>query len=340
MVRTASTRDRHGMPPAPEAPPGVDASARQLVLRIAIVVCFFFVVGVVSGPSDRVPRASFADFLDAVERGDIKHDFGVTGKGSAWIERALPIVILVVLLGGVWLVLRRRSAGGAGPLEAFRRAPAREVASDAPRTRFADVAGADEAVKELCEITTFLRSPSRFDAIGARIPKGVLLFGPPGTGKTLLARAVAGEADVPFFSIAGSDFVEMFVGVGAGRVRDLFKQVRHRRAPSAPRQPDSQDLDPPARPDARPHDRAADQGQGADVKDGAGRPDDGRPRRPRRGAGRLRRDHRERRRRPPRGDRHGEGHGDALRHGTPARAACVRTQRGATVRGPLALPPL
>ena len=106
--------------------------------------------------------------------------------------------------------------------------PAREAPADESKTTFADVAGAEEAVQELREITTFLRSPSRFEAIGARIPKGVLLLGPPGTGKTLLARAVAGEADVPFFSISGSAFVEMFVGVGAGRVRDLFSQAKQR----------------------------------------------------------------------------------------------------------------
>jgi cell division protease FtsH len=258
------------MAPGPERPAGTDGAVAQLIARLAIVLCFFLAVGVLSAHDDRPPRASFADFLVALEQGDIKHavletrhnslqaegtdgraytvgypppygaelveqmqsadvDFDVKGGGTAWLERALPTVILVVLLGGFWLMLRRRSLGrGAGPLEAFRRAPAREVAMDAPRTRFADVAGADEAVQELREITTFLRSPSRFEDIGARIPKGVLLFGPPGTGKTLLARAVAGEAGVPFLSISGSDFVEMFVGVGAGRVRDLFGQARQR----------------------------------------------------------------------------------------------------------------
>jgi len=97
---------------------------------------------------------------------------------------------------------------------------------DAPKITFRDVAGADEAVQELHEIKEFLENPKKFQALGARIPKGVLLYGPPGTGKTLLARAVAGEAGVPFFSISGSDFVEMFVGVGASRVRDLFEQAK------------------------------------------------------------------------------------------------------------------
>jgi cell division protease FtsH len=109
---------------------------------------------------------------------------------------------------------------------AFGKSKAKQVTKDTPKTTFADVAGADEAVEELHEIKDFLQNPVKFQAVGAKIPKGVLLFGPPGTGKTLLARAVAGEAGVPFFSISGSDFVEMFVGVGASRVRDLFEQAK------------------------------------------------------------------------------------------------------------------
>jgi cell division protease FtsH len=132
----------------------------------------------------------------------------------------------VALLLGFGLLLLRRARGRAGRYSSFGRAPARQPAADGPTTRFSDVAGADEAVEELREITDFLARPARFKAIGARIPKGVLLYGPPGTGKTLLARAVAGEAGVPFFSISGSDFVEMFVGVGASRVRDLFEQAK------------------------------------------------------------------------------------------------------------------
>ena len=232
------------MPPAPGPPARLDHPLRDFALRLAIVFGFIFAVGLLSGPSDQPQRATFADFLAAVERGDIEHavlktrdnsiraagtdgrvyavgypppyaatlvdelqtanvDVDVKPRGPAWLERALPLLILVIVIGGAWLLLRRRSAGGgAGPLEGFRRAPAREAPADAPKTTFADVAGAEEAVQELREITTFLRSPSRFEAIGARIPKGVLLFGPPGTGKTLLARAVAGEAEVPFFSIS------------------------------------------------------------------------------------------------------------------------------------------
>src|SRR5205823_673865 len=108
----------------------------------------------------------------------------------------------------------------------FSKAKAKVVSKDQPKTTFDDVAGADEAVEELEEVKDYLESPAKFQAMGAKVPKGILLYGPPGTGKTLLARAVAGEAGVPFFSISGSDFVEMFVGVGAARVRDLFEQAK------------------------------------------------------------------------------------------------------------------
>ena len=108
----------------------------------------------------------------------------------------------------------------------FAKSKAKLITKDMPKTTFADVAGCDEAIEELAEIKEFLQEPAKFQAVGAKIPKGVLLYGPPGTGKTLLARAVAGEAGVPFFSISGSDFVEMFVGVGASRVRDLFEQAK------------------------------------------------------------------------------------------------------------------
>jgi cell division protease FtsH len=130
----------------------------------------------------------------------------------------------VLLFGGIfiWLILRMNGSKGGG----FGKAKAKKVDKDMPVVTFADVAGADEAVEELREIKEFLADPVRFYAMGAKIPKGVLLYGPPGTGKILLARAVAGEAGVPFFSISGSDFVEMFVGVGASRVRDLFQQAK------------------------------------------------------------------------------------------------------------------
>ena len=116
--------------------------------------------------------------------------------------------------------------GGGSRVMNFGKSKAKLITKDTPKTTFADVAGADEAVEELQEIKEFLQDPAKFQAVGAKIPKGVLLYGPPGTGKTLLARAVAGEAGVPFYSISGSDFVEMFVGVGASRVRDLFEQAK------------------------------------------------------------------------------------------------------------------
>src|SRR5829696_2723767 len=154
--------------------------------------------------------------------------FDVKPDGSSALARILPVALPVALLVGVLLLVLRRRSGAGGQVGAFRRAPASELGADALPTTFADVAGVDEALEELREITGFLADPSRFESLGARIPKGVLLAGPPGTGKTLLARAVAGEAGVPFFSISGSDFVEMFVGVGASRVRDLFERAKQR----------------------------------------------------------------------------------------------------------------
>jgi cell division protease FtsH len=120
--------------------------------------------------------------------------------------------------------------GGGSRVMNFGKSKAKRITKDTPKITFADVAGVDEAIEELQEIKEFLQNPKKFQAIGAKIPKGVLLYGPPGTGKTLLARAVAGEAGVPFYSISGSDFVEMFVGVGASRVRDLFEQAKAKRA--------------------------------------------------------------------------------------------------------------
>jgi cell division protease FtsH len=145
-------------------------------------------------------------------------------KESVWLS-LLFNVLPILLLFGLFLFLMNSMQGGNRVLQ-FGKAKAKQVNKDEPKVTFADVAGCDEAVEELQEIKEFLESPTRFQAMGAKIPKGVLLYGPPGTGKTLLARAVAGEAGVPFFSISGSDFVEMFVGVGASRVRDLFEQAK------------------------------------------------------------------------------------------------------------------
>jgi cell division protease FtsH len=145
--------------------------------------------------------------------------------GSAWlalIEDLFPWLLVIVF----FLLIMNQMQGGGSRVMNFGKSRAKLITKDTPKTTFADVAGADEPIEELQEIKEFLQNPAKFQAIGAKIPKGVLLYGPPGTGKTLLARAVAGEAGVPFYSISGSDFVEMFVGVGASRVRDLFEQAK------------------------------------------------------------------------------------------------------------------
>jgi cell division protease FtsH len=143
---------------------------------------------------------------------------------SVWMNLLLSLLPIVVLFG--LFLFFMNSVQGGGRLMQFGKSKARKLTGDEPKVTFADVAGCDEAVEELREIRDFLSDPERFRAMGAQIPKGVLLYGPPGTGKTLLARAVAGEAGVPFFTISGSDFVEMFVGIGASRVRDLFEQAK------------------------------------------------------------------------------------------------------------------
>ena len=145
-----------------------------------------------------------------------------TGALVSFIFQMLPFVLIFLL----FFFLMQQMQGGGGRVMQFGKSKAKVVSKDAPKVTFADVAGADEAIEEIREIKEFLENPAKFQSMGAKIPKGVLLYGPPGTGKTLLARAVAGEAGVPFFSISGSDFVEMFVGVGASRVRDLFEQAK------------------------------------------------------------------------------------------------------------------
>ena len=143
-----------------------------------------------------------------------------------WWYDFLPYLIMLVIMGVIWFVMIRSQAGGGGKVMNFGKSRARMQDPSKNRVTFADVAGADEEKEELQEMVDFLKNPRSYTELGARIPKGVLLVGPPGTGKTLLAKAVAGEAGVPFFSISGSDFVEMFVGVGASRVRDLFDQAK------------------------------------------------------------------------------------------------------------------
>ncbi len=150
---------------------------------------------------------------------------GTRTGGSPWWS-ALITLLPFLLFFVFWIFLMNQMQGGGSKVMSFGKSRAKRMSVDSPKITFKDVAGVDEAVEELHEIKEFLENPQKFQALGARIPKGVLLFGPPGTGKTLLARAVAGEAGVPFFSISGSDFVEMFVGVGASRVRDLFEQAK------------------------------------------------------------------------------------------------------------------
>ena len=152
--------------------------------------------------------------------------FDSKGTGSSAVWLLLSTLLPFILLFGFWIFLMNQVQGGGSKVMSFGKSRAKRMTPDSPKIGFKDVAGADEAVEELHEIKEFLENPKKFQALGARIPKGVLLYGPPGTGKTLLARAVAGEAGVPFFSISGSDFVEMFVGVGASRVRDLFEQAK------------------------------------------------------------------------------------------------------------------
>jgi cell division protease FtsH len=157
-------------------------------------------------------------------------DAGVSTESTVQKPNAilglLYYVLPVLLLAGLFLWMMNRAQGGGGRVMQFGRSRHKTVGKDQPKTTFKDVAGVDEAIEELEEVKEYLQHPAKFQAMGAKIPRGVLLFGPPGTGKTLLARAVAGEAGVPFYSISGSDFVEMFVGVGAARVRDLFEQAK------------------------------------------------------------------------------------------------------------------
>ena len=171
-------------------------------------------------------RSSPTSCSQAADDGKLK-TFDVKPARSSVILSLLTYVLPFVLFFGLWIFLMNQVQGGGSKVMQLRQVAAPSGMSvDSPKITFRDVAGVDEAVEELHEIKEFLENPKKFQALGARIPKGVLLYGPPGTGKTLLARAVAGEAGVPFFSISGSDFVEMFVGVGASRVRDLFEQAK------------------------------------------------------------------------------------------------------------------
>ncbi|MGH3677827.1 MAG: ATP-dependent zinc metalloprotease FtsH [Mycobacterium sp.] len=177
--------------------------------------------------SDKVitkyPTGYGVTLFDALSAKDAKINT-VVNQGSM-LGSLLIYMLPLLLLVGLFVMFSRMQTGGRMGF-GFGKSKAKQLSKDMPKTTFADVAGVDEAVEELYEIKDFLQNPSRYQALGAKIPKGVLLYGPPGTGKTLLARAVAGEAGVPFFTISGSEFVEMFVGVGASRVRDLFEQAK------------------------------------------------------------------------------------------------------------------
>src|SRR5687768_12249083 len=177
------------------------------------------------GTAFTTTRVDDPKLVEELDEANIKYSGEVV---SRWLPEILGWVVPFVLLFAVWSFFFRRIGGAEGGVMSFARSKAKIYAEDDVKTTFQDVAGVDEAAQELREIVEFLKNPRKFTNLGGKIPKGVLLVGPPGTGKTLLARAVAGEAKVPFFSLSGSEFVEMFVGVGAARVRDLFSQAEQK----------------------------------------------------------------------------------------------------------------
>jgi cell division protease FtsH len=237
------------------------------------------------------PTGTSLQISEKLENAANDPTFDTTVRQESFLTTML---IYLIPLGLVLLILfwmMNNAQGGGNRVMSFGKSKAKQLNKDMPKTTFGDVAGADEAVEELYEIKDFLQNPQRYQALGAKIPKGVLLYGPPGTGKTLLARAVAGEAGVPFYTISGSDFVEMFVGVGASRVRDLFEQAKQNSPVHHLRRRDRRGR-PPAR--RRPRRRA--RRARADAQPAARR--DGRLRRPRR-------HHPDRRDQPPRHPRPG-----------------------------------
>ncbi|MCK6079769.1 ATP-dependent zinc metalloprotease FtsH [Microbacterium sp. EYE_5] len=166
------------------------------------------------------------EVVQAVDTAAPADGFNDVVPQTSWFGSLISILLPILILGLLFWWLLSSAQGGGSKVMQFGKSRAKLVTKETPTVTFVDVAGSDEAIEEMQEIKDFLKDPAKFQAVGARIPKGVLLYGPPGTGKTLLARAVAGEAGVPFYSISGSDFVEMFVGVGASRVRDLFKEAK------------------------------------------------------------------------------------------------------------------
>lgn len=248
--------------------PGPNRINKNLLLWLFIILLGLFIFNVYNKPKKEYATLIFSDFVEAVQSNNVisvtiqgKNIIGVMKDGrefktyaaddpelmkilrehnvkvnakpeedSGLWQNILISWLPMLLLIGVWIFFMRQMQSGGGKAMAFGKSKARLFTSKHNKVTFQDVAGVEEAKEELQEIIEFLKDPKRFTRLGGRIPKGVLLVGPPGTGKTLLARAIAGEADVPFFSISGSDFVEMFVGVGASRVRDLFNQGK-RNAP-------------------------------------------------------------------------------------------------------------
>jgi len=240
----------------------VNQSQKNIALWIVISLVFVFFFQMFNQPQEQKEEIVYSDFIGYLDKGQVtdvtiqgeniegrladgkmfklfaprdqnlvdvlkKKGVRITAKpaeGSSWYMTILISWLPIVLLVGVWIFFMKQMQGGGGKAMSFGKSRARLVTDKSQKTTFADVAGIDEAKEELEEVVEFLRDPGRFTKLGGRIPKGVLLVGQPGTGKTLLARAIAGEAGVPFLSISGSDFVEMFVGVGASRVRDLFNQ--------------------------------------------------------------------------------------------------------------------
>ena len=175
---------------------------------------------------EKLDEIATAKLNDENEKNTRFEDYNIdTPAQTPWYQVYLPYIIVALLFGALWFFLMRQAPGG-GKINSFSKSKAKVNFNDKDPVKFADVAGADEEKAELEEVVEYLKDPTKFVKLGARIPRGVLLVGPPGTGKTLLAKAVAGEAGVPFFSISGSDFVEMYVGVGASRVRDLFENAR------------------------------------------------------------------------------------------------------------------
>jgi cell division protease FtsH len=206
---------RQGALPTP--PPGPGDRLRHFLGAEPTAVMFV---------TTRIPAMDDSTLLKELE--SAKVEFAGRVENTFWRDLVFGWVIPLGLMAGLWIFLMRRMGGGPTQALSFGRSKAKIYDRKELKTTFADVAGVDEAKAELIEVVDFLKSPKKYQRLGGRIPKGVLLVGPPGTGKTLLARAVAGEADVPFFFLSGSEFVEMFVGVGASRVRDLFEQAKEK----------------------------------------------------------------------------------------------------------------